>query len=81
MDLTQNELGHKVVYGDTDSIMVYTGTNVLKEAIDVGERVKSKVNVLYKTLEIEIDGVYKTLLLLKKKKYAAVMYKDPYDEK
>jgi DNA polymerase alpha subunit A len=28
--------------------------------------------VLYKTLEIEIDGIYKRMLLLKKKKYAAL---------
>jgi DNA polymerase alpha subunit A len=28
--------------------------------------------VLYKCLEIEIDGVFESLLLLKKKKYAAV---------
>ena len=30
------------------------------------------MNVLYKCLEIEIDGVFKSLLLLKKKKYAAL---------
>ncbi len=33
---------------------------------------KSEVNKLYRCLEIDIDGVYKTLLLLKKKKYAAL---------
>ena len=27
---------------------------------------------MYKLLEIEIDGVFKSLLLLKKKKYAAL---------
>jgi len=32
--------------------------------------------VLYKCLEIEIDGVYKSLLLLKKKKYAALKVED-----
>jgi DNA polymerase alpha subunit A len=37
------------------------------------------VNKLYNLLEIEIDGVYKTMLLLKKKKYAAVMVKDKPD--
>ena len=30
------------------------------------------VNKLYKTVELEIDGVFRTMLLLKKKKYAAV---------
>lgn len=33
---------------------------------------KQEVNKLYKKLEIEIDGVFKTMLLLKKKKYAAL---------
>jgi len=31
------------------------------------------VNKLYKLLEIDIDGVFKSLLLLKKKKYAALV--------
>ena len=30
------------------------------------------MNKLYRLLEIDIDGVYKSLLLLKKKKYAAL---------
>jgi DNA polymerase alpha subunit A len=34
---------------------------------------KAEVNQLYKCLEIEIDGIFKTMLLLKKKKYAAVV--------
>lgn len=52
--------------------MINTGTNQLKEAIQMGERLKEKVNKLHKCLEIEIDGVFKSLLLLKKKKYAAI---------
>ena len=37
---------------------------------------------MYKHLEIDIDGVYKTLLLLKKKKYAAltVVGRNPKDQ-
>ena len=38
----------------------------------MGNRIKVEVNALYKCLEIEIDGVFKSLLLLKKKKYAAL---------
>ncbi len=30
------------------------------------------MNKLYRLLELEIDGVYKSLLLLKKKKYAGL---------
>ncbi len=31
-----------------------------------------EVNKLYKQIELDIDGVFKYILLLKKKKYAAV---------
>jgi DNA polymerase elongation subunit (family B) len=34
-----------------------------------------QVNKLYNALEIEIDGVFKCMLLLKKKKYAALALK------
>ena len=33
---------------------------------------KAEVNKLYRLLEIDIDGVFKSMLLLKKKKYAAL---------
>lgn len=35
-------------------------------------QVKAEVNKLYRLLELDIDGVYKYMLLLKKKKYAAL---------
>lgn len=35
-------------------------------------QIKSEVNKLYKLLELEVDGVFKYMLLLKKKKYAAL---------
>jgi DNA polymerase alpha subunit A len=71
-DIAEGKLSFNVVYGDTDSIMINTGTQVLKDALNMGKQLKQEVNVLYKCLEIEIDGVFKSLLLLKKKKYAAL---------
>ena len=44
----------------------------MKKVIKLGNQLKSEVNKLYKHLEIDIDGVYKCLLLLRKKKYAAL---------
>lgn len=35
-------------------------------------QIKSEVNKLYRLLELDVDGVYKYMLLLKKKKYAAL---------
>jgi DNA polymerase alpha subunit A len=36
----------------------------------VGEKIKASVNKIHRLLEIEMDGIYRTMLLLKKKKYA-----------
>jgi DNA polymerase alpha subunit A len=35
-------------------------------------QIKAEVNKLYRQVELDIDGVFKYMLLLKKKKYAAV---------
>eukprot|EP00730_Choanoeca_flexa_P004366 TRINITY_DN11674_c3_g2_i1.p1 TRINITY_DN11674_c3_g2~~TRINITY_DN11674_c3_g2_i1.p1 ORF type:complete len:1089 (+),score=318.58 TRINITY_DN11674_c3_g2_i1:255-3269(+) len=73
VDLTQDKLGLEVIYGDTDSIMVNSKSVEHKEAIQIANQVKREVNSLYTELEIDLDGIYKTMLLLKKKKYAALM--------
>lgn len=40
---------------------------------EIGNQVKREVNKLYKSLELDLDGVFKSMLLLKKKKYAALV--------
>jgi DNA polymerase alpha subunit A len=72
VDITQDQLNLDVIYGDTDSIMVNTRCTDLAMTKKLGNEVKKAVNGLYKELELEIDGVFKTMLLLKKKKYAAL---------
>uniref|UniRef100_A0A8C4MI47 DNA polymerase n=1 Tax=Equus asinus asinus TaxID=83772 RepID=A0A8C4MI47_EQUAS len=69
----------EVIYGDTDSIMINTNSTNLEEVFKLGNKVKSEVNRLYKLLEIDIDGVFKSLLLLKKKKYAALVVEPTSD--
>jgi DNA polymerase alpha subunit A len=75
--IAQETIGLDVIYGDTDSIMINTrisGKDMeqLQEVYNLGGKVKREINRLYKTLELEIDGVFRALLLLKKKKYAAL---------
>jgi DNA polymerase alpha subunit A len=48
----------KVVYGDTDSVFVNSNVTTYPEAL--------------KLLEIDLDAVFERILLLNKKKYAAV---------
>ncbi|KAG9485685.1 hypothetical protein GDO78_008663 [Eleutherodactylus coqui] len=71
----------EVIYGDTDSIMINTNCNNLEEVFKLGNKVKSEVNKSYKLLEIDIDGIFKSLLLLKKKKYAALIVEPTADGK
>ncbi|XP_053715701.1 DNA polymerase alpha catalytic subunit isoform X2 [Synchiropus splendidus] len=71
-DMVQ-KMNLEVIYGDTDSIMINTNSKSLEEVYKLGNKVKAEVNKLYKLLEIDIDGVFKSLLLLKKKKYAALV--------
>ncbi|XP_071950860.1 DNA polymerase alpha catalytic subunit-like [Antedon mediterranea] len=70
-----------VIYGDTDSIMINTNTNDIDEVYKLGNKVKNEVNKLYRLLEIDIDGVFKSMLLLKKKKYAALAVQKSADGK
>lgn len=72
-EIAEEKLGFSVIYGDTDSIMINTGTTQVKESINMGNKLKHEVNQLYKCLEIEIDGIFQSMLLLKKKKYAALI--------
>ncbi|ORZ15507.1 DNA polymerase family B-domain-containing protein [Lobosporangium transversale] len=66
------EKGLDVIYGDTDSIMINTNTTKIEEVKPIAEGLKKLVNARYKLLEIEMDGIYQRMLLLKKKKYAAL---------
>ncbi|VDP01660.1 unnamed protein product [Soboliphyme baturini] len=66
------KLGYDVIYGDTDSIMINSNQYHFEVALDLGRKIKQEVNKRYKLLELDIDGIYKKLLLLKKKKYAGL---------
>jgi DNA polymerase alpha subunit A len=73
VNLTRDVCQSDVIYGDTDSIMVNTRTLSLVDARALGQKIKRTVNEHYRLLEIELDAVFQKLLLLKKKKYAALI--------
>ncbi|KAH7639346.1 dna polymerase alpha catalytic subunit-like protein [Dermatophagoides farinae] len=66
------KMGFEVIYGDTDSIMILTSCTKYEEVREIGRKIQAEVNKLYRRLEIDIDGVFRSMLLLKKKKYAAL---------
>lgn len=66
----ENQL--RVIYGDTDSVMINTNADNMADALKVGSEFKRAVNDQYKLLEIDIDNIFRRLLLHAKKKYAAI---------
>lgn len=66
----------QVVYGDTDSVFVNSGVTDFEKALKIAAEFKKAVNDRYKLLEIDLDGVFQRLLLLQKKKYAAIKVED-----
>uniref|UniRef100_A0A7S3FYH1 DNA polymerase n=1 Tax=Palpitomonas bilix TaxID=652834 RepID=A0A7S3FYH1_9EUKA len=76
IDLAEKKMNLDVVYGDTDSIFVDSRSHDISEAKKLGNELKSEVNKLHRDLVIEIDGIFSKILLLKKKKYAAVVYEE-----
>jgi DNA polymerase alpha subunit A len=62
----------QVIYGDTDSVMINSNADSIADALKVGNELKKMVNERYKLLEIDIDNIFRRLLLHAKKKYAAI---------
>ena len=62
----------QVIYGDTDSVMINANVDSVADALKVGNEFKKLVNKRYTRLEIDIDNVFRRILLQAKKKYAAI---------
>ncbi|ROW14955.1 hypothetical protein VPNG_03385 [Cytospora leucostoma] len=62
----------QVIYGDTDSVMINANVDNVADAFKVGNEFKKAVNERYRLLEIDIDNVFRRILLQAKKKYAAI---------
>ncbi|TAL47873.1 hypothetical protein EPN87_02000 [archaeon] len=66
---------YTVVYGDTDSIMVKIDTMDLDQAFSTGKEIEKTINGHFKgTIEMKIENVFKTLLIMGKKRYAGTSY-------
>uniref|UniRef100_M4BC72 DNA polymerase n=1 Tax=Hyaloperonospora arabidopsidis (strain Emoy2) TaxID=559515 RepID=M4BC72_HYAAE len=75
-EVAEQECGYDVVYGDTDSIMVDSRTENLDEAKRIGREIQTQCNKHFRLLELEVDYIFKRILLLNKKKYAALVLKE-----
>lgn len=71
-EFIEKNFGYKVIYGDTDSVMVKVPYEKLNEIKKVGDEVAKRVTLLLKgVMELEFEKVFKRFLPLTKKRYAA----------
>ena len=70
--------GYKIIYGDTDLVMVNTITQNINKALEIGDKLVKEINKQYKLLIIDIGGFFKSMLLFKKNKYISLKYLPPY---
>ncbi|KAL5336422.1 DNA polymerase family B-domain-containing protein [Aspergillus crustosus] len=69
----------KVVYGDTDSVMVKFGVTELADAMKLGKEAADFVSSKFpKPIKLEFEKVYFPYLLINKKRYAGLYWTNPH---
>uniref|UniRef100_A0A8C6KEV0 DNA polymerase n=1 Tax=Nothobranchius furzeri TaxID=105023 RepID=A0A8C6KEV0_NOTFU len=70
----------KVIYGDTDSVMVKLGVATVKEAMDIGREAAAWVSSHFTPpIKLEFEKVYYPYLLINKKRYAGLYFSSSAD--
>ncbi|XP_074639008.1 DNA polymerase delta catalytic subunit-like [Acropora palmata] len=68
----------KVIYGDTDSVMVKFGVESVAESMELGREAASYVSGHFvKPIKLEFEKVYFPYLLISKKRYAGLYFTKP----
>ncbi|KVH87702.1 hypothetical protein Ccrd_025014 [Cynara cardunculus var. scolymus] len=68
----------KVIYGDTDSVMVQFGVPTVDEAMNLGREAADFISGTFiKPIKLEFEKVYFPYLLISKKRYAGLYWTNP----
>ncbi|XP_067951635.1 DNA polymerase delta catalytic subunit-like [Watersipora subatra] len=68
----------KVIYGDTDSVMVKFGVETVAEAMELGKEAAEFISSKFvKPIKLEFEKVYFPYLLINKKRYAGLYFTKP----
>ncbi|CAO4379261.1 unnamed protein product [Caenorhabditis nigoni] len=68
----------KVIYGDTDSVMVKFGVENVAQAMEIGlEAAKEVSKIFTPPIKLEFEKVYFPYLLINKKRYAGLYFTKP----
>lgn len=71
--IVEQDKQFSVIYGDTDSIMVKTNFKDVEEAFNAGLMIEQRINKeLEGIVQMKIESVFNSLLILSKKRYAGV---------
>ena len=73
----------KVIYGDTDSVMINFGVQNVEKAISLGREAAAYVTDFFTSpIKLEFEKVYYPYLLINKKRYAGLYFTQPntYDK-
>ncbi|MES1907102.1 MAG: hypothetical protein MHM6MM_000285 [Cercozoa sp. M6MM] len=62
----------RVIYGDTDSIMVHMDTHSVPLALAMARRIQQQINRQYSKMYLDVDYIFRRLLLYAKKRYAGL---------
>jgi len=73
-NLIEKEFDVKVLYADTDSTFIKTDLTDLDAVQQFGEKVAAYVTTKMSGLELQYEKLYKTFLILSKKRYAGWMF-------
>ncbi|MHA1833358.1 MAG: DNA polymerase domain-containing protein, partial [Candidatus Baldrarchaeia archaeon] len=73
--IIEEKYGLETVYGDTDSVLIKINTSSLEEAAEIGEKISKEISKsLPQPMLLEFEKIYKSFLLLSKKRYAGWMF-------
>ncbi len=79
-ETVNNNTKYNVIYGDTDSVMVKTDTTDIDRAYEIGGELEEHINeALDNIVKMKIECVFKTLIILTKKRYAGWSFEKTRD--
>jgi DNA polymerase I len=79
-EIVEKETPYKIIYGDTDSIMIETNTTEVEKAFAIANELTEIINEKIGVLQIKVESIFRTLLIIAKKRYAGWSFEKVGDE-
>ena len=77
VEIVEQKGKYAIIYGDTDSIMIDSGTKTPEKALRIGKKLAEVVTKNFNHLKFGVEGIFLKLLLVQKKRYVALVYDEP----